>query len=130
MLGLISPPMIRDHLLPKVDEFMSSHLSNWSDEVIDIQEKIKEIARIETGPVSDALKAEVFPLVLGTLSLLISRAIELQSMEKMDAPAPATTSSMVTSSLANKIFSLMDIENRTDSWLTTAVAISSRLPPF
>ncbi|KAK8953421.1 Cytochrome P450 85A1 [Platanthera guangdongensis] len=81
MLGLISPPMIRDHLLPKVDEFMSSHLSNWSDEVIDIQEKTKEvalysslkqIAGIETGPVSDALKAEVFQLVLGTLSLPIN----------------------------------------------------------
>lgn len=81
MLGLINPAMIRDQLLPKVDEFMRLHLSNWSDRVIDIQEKTKEvalysslkqIAGIENGPISEALKSEVFQLVLGTLSLPIN----------------------------------------------------------
>lgn len=81
MLGLINPSMMRDQLLPKVDEFMRSHLSNWSNKVIDIQEKTKEmalysalkqIAGIESGPLSEALKAEVFQLVLGTLSLPIN----------------------------------------------------------
>ncbi|KAL0926575.1 hypothetical protein M5K25_002814 [Dendrobium thyrsiflorum] len=81
MLGLINPSMMREQLLPKVDEFMRSHLSNWSEKVIDIQEKTKEmalysalkqIAGIESGPVSEALKSEVFQLVLGTLSLPIN----------------------------------------------------------
>ncbi|PKA50134.1 Cytochrome P450 85A1 [Apostasia shenzhenica] len=81
MLGLINPTMIRSHLLSKIDEFMRSHLSHWNDQVIDIQEKTKEmalysalkqIAGIESGPVSKALKAEIFQLVLGTLSLPIN----------------------------------------------------------
>ncbi|KAH0469174.1 hypothetical protein IEQ34_002406 [Dendrobium chrysotoxum] len=81
MLGLINPSMMREQLLPKVDELMRSHLSNWSNRVIDIQEKTKEmalysalkqIAGIESGPVSEALKSEVFQLVLGTLSLPIN----------------------------------------------------------
>ncbi|KAG0496198.1 hypothetical protein HPP92_000889 [Vanilla planifolia] len=81
MLNLINPSMIRDQLLPKIDEFMRSHLSNWNEKVIDIQEKTKEmalfsalkqIASIESGPESEALKAAVFQLVLGTLSLPIN----------------------------------------------------------
>ncbi|XP_008811805.1 cytochrome P450 85A1-like [Phoenix dactylifera] len=81
MLGLINPPVIRDQLLPKIDEFMRSHLSSWNGEVIDIQEKTKEmallsalkqIASIENGPLSEALKTEIFQLVLGTLSLPIN----------------------------------------------------------
>ncbi|WOK99685.1 Cytochrome P450 [Canna indica] len=81
MLGLVSPPMIRDQLLPKIDEFMRSYIDNWSGQVIDLQEKTKEmalmsalkqIASIETGPVSEALKGELFKLVLGTLSLPIN----------------------------------------------------------
>jgi brassinosteroid-6-oxidase 1 len=43
MLGLVSPAMIRDHLLPKIDEFMRSHVSNWHGKVIDIQQKTKEV---------------------------------------------------------------------------------------
>lgn len=78
MLGLVNPTMIRDQLLPKIDEFMRYHVSNWHGKVIDIQQKTKEmamlsalkqIAGIEAGPLSDALKAELFKLVLGTLSL-------------------------------------------------------------
>ncbi|KAJ6831994.1 cytochrome P450 85A1-like [Iris pallida] len=81
MLGLVSPSMIRDQLLPKIDQFMRSHLGNWSGRVIDIQERTKEmallsalkqIASIETGPVAEALKVEIFQLVLGTLSLPIN----------------------------------------------------------
>ncbi|OAY72513.1 Cytochrome P450 85A1 [Ananas comosus] len=81
MLGLINPPMIRDQLLPKIDHFMRRHLSNWSGRLIDIQEKTKEmallsalkqIASIEAGPLSEALKTELFKLVIGTLSLPIN----------------------------------------------------------
>lgn len=43
MLGLVSPAMIRDQLLPKIDEFMRSHVSNWHGQVIDIQHKTKEV---------------------------------------------------------------------------------------
>ncbi|KAK4347817.1 hypothetical protein RND71_034156 [Anisodus tanguticus] len=42
ILSLISSSMIRDQMLPKIDEFMRSHLSNWEDNVIDIQEKTKQ----------------------------------------------------------------------------------------
>ncbi|WOL10441.1 Cytochrome P450 [Canna indica] len=81
MLGLVSPPMIRDQLLPKIDEFMRSYVDNWNGRVVDIQEKTKEmalmsalkqIAGIEAGPASEALKTEIFKLVLGTLSLPIN----------------------------------------------------------
>ncbi|RWW48479.1 hypothetical protein BHE74_00045444 [Ensete ventricosum] len=44
MLGLVSPPMIRDQLLPKIDEFMRSYIDDWGGRVIDIQEKTKEVS--------------------------------------------------------------------------------------
>ncbi|KAJ3674294.1 hypothetical protein LUZ60_004910 [Juncus effusus] len=81
MLALINPPMIRDQILPKIDEFMRSHVSSWSGKVIDIQVKTKEmallsslkqIAGISAGPLSDELKSELFKLVLGTISLPIN----------------------------------------------------------
>lgn len=43
LLALVSTNVIRDCLLPKIDGFMRSHLSNWEDKVIDIQEKTKEV---------------------------------------------------------------------------------------
>lgn len=43
LLALVSPPMIRDTLLPKIDDFMRSHLSSWNGRIIDIQEKTKEV---------------------------------------------------------------------------------------
>ncbi|KAF8408236.1 hypothetical protein HHK36_007381 [Tetracentron sinense] len=80
LLSLISPTMIKDQLLPKIDEFMKSHLSNWDGKTINIQEKTKEmallsslkqIAGMESGPVCEAFKPEFYKLVLGTLSLPI-----------------------------------------------------------
>ena len=44
MLGLISPTMIRDQLLTKIDQFMRSHLSDWNGKAIDIQERTKEVS--------------------------------------------------------------------------------------
>ncbi|CAK9160540.1 unnamed protein product [Ilex paraguariensis] len=73
--------MIRDQLLPKIDEFMRSHLCNWDNKVIDIQEKTKEmaflsslkqIAGIESGSITQTFMSEFFKLVLGTLSLPIN----------------------------------------------------------
>jgi brassinosteroid-6-oxidase 2 len=43
LLSIISPTMIRDQILPKIDEFMNAQLSNWDDKVINIQEKTKEV---------------------------------------------------------------------------------------
>ncbi|KAL3346641.1 hypothetical protein AABB24_025202 [Solanum stoloniferum] len=81
LLSLISPTMIRDQLLPKIDEFMRSHLNNWDNKVIDIQEKtnkmaflssLKQIAGIESTSLAQEFMPEFFNLVLGTLSLPIN----------------------------------------------------------
>ncbi|KAL8471815.1 hypothetical protein ACS0TY_028519 [Phlomoides rotata] len=81
LLALISPTMIREQLLPKIDDFMRSHLSDWDNKIIDIQEKTKEmaflssfrqIASTEAGAISQSFMPEFFKLVLGTLSLPIN----------------------------------------------------------
>ncbi|GAU48944.1 hypothetical protein TSUD_285330 [Trifolium subterraneum] len=82
LLSIISPTMIRDQILPKIDEFMNAQLSNWDDKVINIQEKTKEmvflsslkqIASIESSSkIADSFKTEFFKLVLGTISLPIN----------------------------------------------------------
>ncbi|XP_057492731.1 cytochrome P450 85A1-like [Actinidia eriantha] len=81
LLALVSPPMIKDQLLPKIDHFIRSHLTNWDDQVIDIQQKTKEmallsslnqIASTESVSMSQEFMPEFFKLVLGTLSLPIN----------------------------------------------------------
>ncbi|CAI9780707.1 unnamed protein product [Fraxinus pennsylvanica] len=81
LLALISPAMIKQQLLPKIDDFMRSHLSNWDNKIIDIQEKTKEMAFLsslrqiasnEASSISQAFMPEFFKLVLGTLSLPIN----------------------------------------------------------
>ncbi|XP_058756884.1 cytochrome P450 85A-like [Vicia villosa] len=82
LLSIISPSMIRDQILPKIDEFMSFQLSNWDDKIINIQEKTKEmvfmsslkqIASIDSNSkIADSFKTEFFKLVLGTISLPIN----------------------------------------------------------
>ncbi|CAL0299086.1 unnamed protein product [Lupinus luteus] len=80
LLSLISPTLIKDQLLPKIDDFMRSHLSNWENKVINIQHKTKEmaflstlkqIAGMESSSISNSFMTEFFKLVLGTLSLPI-----------------------------------------------------------
>ncbi|KAJ1406516.1 Cytochrome P450 [Sesbania bispinosa] len=80
LLSIISPTLIRDQLLPKIDEFMRAHLSDWDNKVINIQEKTKEmaflsslkqIAGMESSSISHPFMTEFFKLVLGTLSLPI-----------------------------------------------------------
>ncbi|XP_022759906.1 cytochrome P450 85A-like [Durio zibethinus] len=80
LLALISHTMIREQLLPKIDEFMRTFLSNWDNKVINIQEKTKEmaflsslkqIASAESSSVAQEFMPEFFKLVLGTLSLPI-----------------------------------------------------------
>lgn len=80
LLALISPAAMREQLLPKIDAFMRLHLGDWAGMTVDIQEKTKEmaflsslkqIAGLETGPVSEAFKPEFLKLLLGTLSLPI-----------------------------------------------------------
>ncbi|KAF5725420.1 cytochrome P450 85A [Tripterygium wilfordii] len=80
LLALISPTMIRDQLLPKIDDFMRTHLTSWDNKIINIQDKTKEmallsslkqIAGIESMPISQEFMTEFFKLVLGTLSLPI-----------------------------------------------------------
>ncbi|GFZ19028.1 brassinosteroid-6-oxidase 1 [Actinidia rufa] len=81
LLALVSPPVIKDQLLPKIDHFMRSHLANWDNRVIDIQQKTKEMAILSSlnqiaGTESDSMSQEFMPeffkLVLGTLSLPIN----------------------------------------------------------
>ncbi|KAI4375267.1 hypothetical protein MLD38_013157 [Melastoma candidum] len=78
LLAVVGPAMIRDRLLPKIDEFMRLHLRDWDRCVIDIQEKTKEmallsslkqIAGIDSWPGVEAFEDEFFKLVIGTLSL-------------------------------------------------------------
>ncbi|KAE8690134.1 Cytochrome P450 85A1 [Hibiscus syriacus] len=80
LLALISPTMIRQQLLPKINEFMRSFLCNWDNKVINIQDKTKEmaflsslkqIASTESSSVAKEFMPEFFKLVLGTLSLPI-----------------------------------------------------------
>ncbi|KAL0311703.1 UNVERIFIED_CONTAM: cytochrome [Sesamum calycinum] len=81
LLALISPTMIKDQLLPKIDDFMRSHLSDWNNKIVDIQEKTKEMAFLsslrqiaskEASSISQSFMPEFFKLVLGTLSLPIN----------------------------------------------------------
>ncbi|XP_019195337.1 PREDICTED: cytochrome P450 85A1-like [Ipomoea nil] len=81
LLSLISPTMIRDQLLPKIDEFMRSYVSTWDGHVIDIQQNtnkmaflsaLKQIAGIESTSIAQEFMPEFFNLVLGTLSLPIN----------------------------------------------------------
>ncbi|KAJ6926785.1 cytochrome P450 85A-like [Populus alba x Populus x berolinensis] len=80
LLSLISPTMIREQLLPTIDEFMRTHLSDWDSKIIDIQQMTKEMALlsalkqivgIDSSSISQAFMPEFFNLVLGTLSLPI-----------------------------------------------------------
>uniref|UniRef100_A0A7N0UGS3 Cytochrome P450 85A n=1 Tax=Kalanchoe fedtschenkoi TaxID=63787 RepID=A0A7N0UGS3_KALFE len=80
LLSLITPAKLRHQVLPKIDQFMRSHLSDWNQKIINIQDKTKEmalmsslkqIAGLECGPMCEEFKQEFFKLVLGTLSLPI-----------------------------------------------------------
>ncbi|XP_044468876.1 cytochrome P450 85A-like [Mangifera indica] len=80
LLALISPTMIKDQLLPKIDAFMRSHLGHWDNNIINLQDKTKEmallsslkqIASVESSLISQKFMPEFFKLVLGTLSLPI-----------------------------------------------------------
>ncbi|CAH9102121.1 unnamed protein product [Cuscuta epithymum] len=81
LLSLISPTMIRHSLLPKIDEFMRSHVTSWDSHVIDIQQMtnkmaflsaLKQIAGIEASSIAEEFMSEFSKLVLGTLSLPIN----------------------------------------------------------
>ncbi|MQL69095.1 hypothetical protein Taro_001420 [Colocasia esculenta] len=85
LMSLIGPPTIREQLLPKIDEFMRSHLSNWGGNTIDIQEKAKEmaflsslklIAGIEAAQTSEAFKAEFYQLARQKITCLLREVIE------------------------------------------------------
>nr|GMC59490.1 cytochrome P450 85A1 [Ipomoea batatas] len=79
LLSLISPSMIRYQLLPKIDEFMRSHVSTWDRKVIDIQDKtnkmaflssLKQIAGIESGDIAGEFMPEFFKLTVSTTSMM------------------------------------------------------------
>ncbi|MED6180106.1 hypothetical protein PIB30_007265 [Stylosanthes scabra] len=80
LLPLISPTMVRDQLLPTIDQFVRSYVSNWDNQVMDIQQKIKEMAFLsslqqvvdkESMKIKDKIMPEYFKLFLGTISLPI-----------------------------------------------------------
>nr|GMC65996.1 cytochrome P450 85A1 [Ipomoea batatas] len=79
LLSLISPSMIRYQLLPKIDEFMRSHVGTWDRKVIDIQDKtnkmaflssLKQIAGIESGDIAGEFMPEFFKLTVSTTSMM------------------------------------------------------------
>ncbi|GLJ44251.1 hypothetical protein SUGI_0924740 [Cryptomeria japonica] len=81
MLTLINPSIIRDHLLPHVDQFMANYVRHWDARVINLQDKTKEMAlllglkqvmSLDSGPKVEALMLEFSKLVEGTLSLPIN----------------------------------------------------------
>jgi len=81
LLSLISPTMMKDHLLPKIDDFMRNYLCGWDDlETVDIQEKTKHMAFLSSllqiaetlkKPEVEEYRTEFFKLVVGTLSVPI-----------------------------------------------------------
>ncbi|KAI5441580.1 Cytochrome P450 85A, variant 4 [Lathyrus oleraceus] len=82
LLSLVSPQMLRDIVLPRIDRFMSSQLSNWDGKIINLQDHTKEVIFLSImdqiasiDPASrraDYFKTHFFKLVLGTLSLPIN----------------------------------------------------------
>ncbi|RYR32945.1 hypothetical protein Ahy_A10g047468 isoform A [Arachis hypogaea] len=85
LLSIISPTMIRDQLLPKIDHFMRSHLSNWDNQVINIQHKTKEMAFLsslrqiagkESSRISDSIMPEFFNLARKAIVSIVSEVIE------------------------------------------------------
>ncbi|CAL5186597.1 unnamed protein product [Lathyrus oleraceus] len=82
LLSLVSPQMLRDIVLPRIDRFMSSHLSDWDGKIINLQDHTKEVIFLSImdqiasiDPMSkraDYFKTHFFKLVLGTLSLPIN----------------------------------------------------------
>ncbi|KAJ3709027.1 hypothetical protein LUZ61_012732 [Rhynchospora tenuis] len=46
LISLISASVLKEQLLPKIDEFMKSYLSNWSDKTLDFQKKSNEVVML------------------------------------------------------------------------------------
>uniref|UniRef100_A0A7N0T154 Cytochrome P450 n=1 Tax=Kalanchoe fedtschenkoi TaxID=63787 RepID=A0A7N0T154_KALFE len=81
MMSLIGPAVIREQLLPKMDEFMRAHLAAWDGKTIDIQEKTSEMAlyiafrqivEAESSTLFSAFKREFDKVYIGTISLPIN----------------------------------------------------------
>ncbi|KAL6994115.1 Cytochrome P450 85A [Sarracenia purpurea var. burkii] len=81
LVALLTPAVIAHRLLPTIDAFIRSHLTNWNDNLVDIQEKTKEMALLsslnqiagtESMSMSGEFMPEFFKLVVGTLSLPIN----------------------------------------------------------
>ncbi|KDP41328.1 hypothetical protein JCGZ_15735 [Jatropha curcas] len=81
MISLVGPPMIKEHLLSKIDKSLIFFLADWEGKTIDIQEKanemalfigFKQILETESGSIYESLKSEFDKLLLGTLSLPIN----------------------------------------------------------
>ncbi|KAL8550225.1 hypothetical protein ACS0TY_008883 [Phlomoides rotata] len=81
LLSLVGTPLVKDRLFPKLHKYMSLHLSNWDGNIIDIQEKTKDmaflisftqIAEAEWNSIYDSFKSEFDKLFIGSLSLPIN----------------------------------------------------------
>ncbi|KVH92663.1 cytochrome P450 [Cynara cardunculus var. scolymus] len=84
-LSLVSPPIIRHQILPKTDAFMRTHLTNWTHQTIDIQQKTKEmaflsslnqIAGIGSSPLSKEFMAEFMKLARKKIVRMLEELIE------------------------------------------------------
>ncbi|KAJ3708488.1 hypothetical protein LUZ61_012193 [Rhynchospora tenuis] len=47
LISLVAGPALRERILPKIDEFMKSYLSNWSDKILDFEKKSDEKENLE-----------------------------------------------------------------------------------
>ncbi|KAK6921886.1 Cytochrome P450 [Dillenia turbinata] len=81
LLSIVNPNMIKDRLFAKIDKAVRPFLANWDGKIVDIQEKMIEMAVLlsfkqlldkEAQSVCQALRHEFNNLVLGTFSLPIN----------------------------------------------------------
>lgn len=91
MLGLVSPPLIRDQLLPKIDEFMRSYIDDWNGRVIDIQEKTKEVSQFPILLCSNiTLYTQYTTIVLCGWSWFMFTLKKMQKKKKKKMPTAGT----------------------------------------
>ena len=60
--SLIGPIAIRGQLLPKLDSCMQSYLDGFGGQIVDIQERTREVSRFSLDPSSSKLRNEVLSL--------------------------------------------------------------------
>lgn len=95
LLSLVSPTFIRGQLLPKIDQFMRVHLSGWDNQVINIQEKTKEVCQVTYFFLSTTFLYSFSSLFLICICLIILFQMAFLSSLKQLASAESGLISLV-----------------------------------